>query len=159
RSQDARVPMSSRFTFHVSRFASLISLALLLVALLAACDNSGATATVAPTVTVALPTATIAPTVPATTVATATTASTSPGTTPTKAGFDLFPGATPTAQAGIAVAPLWVREAVLYQIFVRNFTPEGTLAAAQKRLPDLKDMGVNLVYLMPVHPTGKVNRK
>jgi glycosidase len=59
----------------------------------------------------------------------------------------------------MSIAPLWARDAVLYQIFVRNFTPEGTLAAAQKRLPDLKDMGINLIYLMPVQPTGKVNRK
>jgi len=58
-----------------------------------------------------------------------------------------------------ATAPAWARDAVIYQIFVRPFTPEGTLAAAQKRLPDLKDLGVNLIYLMPIHPIGKVNRK
>jgi 1,4-alpha-glucan branching enzyme len=71
----------------------------------------------------------------------------------------VLPGATPTAPADHAIAPLWVRDAVLYQIFGRNFTPKGTLAAAQQRLPDLKDMGVNLIYLMPIQPTGKVNRK
>src|SRR5438046_1466199 len=54
------------------------------------------------------------------------------------------PAGTPTAPPNMAVAPAWVRDAVLYQIFVRAFTPEGTLAAAQKRLPDLKDLGVNL---------------
>ena len=48
---------------------------------------------------------------------------------------------------------------MLYQIFVRAFTPEGTLAAATTRLSDLKGYGINLIYLMPIHPTGKVNRK
>jgi glycosidase len=149
--------MNSRFAYQLSRFAYLTALALLLVVSLAACDTSGGTATVTP----ALSTPTVAPTLtaaPPTSTIAAT--STSAGATPTtKAAFDVFPGATATAPADKAVAPLWVRDAVLYQIFVRNFTPEGTLAAAEKRLPDLKDMGVNLIYLMPIHPTGKVNRK
>ncbi len=121
----------------------LLLMALLLAMLLAACDSSTATPTLVP----APPTATLPP------VATVRPSPTSPPE------FDLFPGATPTAPPDKAVAPLWARDAVLYQIFVRNFTPEGTLAAAQKRLPDLKDMGINLIYLMPIQPTGEVNRK
>src|SRR5205814_9669567 len=66
---------------------------------------------------------------------------------------------TSPTEAPMAVAPAWARDAVLYQIFVRAFTPEGTLAAATAKLSELKDLGVNLIYLMPIHPIGKANRK
>lgn len=41
-------------------------------------------------------------------------------------------------------------ECVLYQLFLRPFTPEGTLAGAQKLLPHLKELGMDIVYLCPV---------
>ncbi|MCL9999631.1 MAG: alpha-amylase, partial [Erythrobacter sp.] len=53
----------------------------------------------------------------------------------------------------------WTRDAVLYQLNTRQFTPEGTFAAAQKQLPRLAAMGVDIIWLMPVHPIGEVNRK
>lgn len=40
--------------------------------------------------------------------------------------------------------------AVLYELHVGTFTPEGTLAAARQRLPYLRDLGVTIVQLMPV---------
>ena len=55
--------------------------------------------------------------------------------------------------------PEWSRDAVLYQINTRQFTPEGTFAAAQKELPRLKKLGVDILWLMPIHPIGEVNRK
>jgi len=55
--------------------------------------------------------------------------------------------------------PDWSRNAVLYQINTRQFTPEGTFAAAQKELPRLKKLGVDILWLMPIHPIGEVNRK
>ena len=55
--------------------------------------------------------------------------------------------------------PEWSRDAVLYQINTRQFTPEGTFAAAQKELPRLKELGVDILWLMPIHPIGEVNRK
>ena len=55
--------------------------------------------------------------------------------------------------------PEWARDAVLYQINLRQFTPEGTLAAAEAELPRLKDLGVDILWLMPIHPIGEVNRK
>ncbi len=66
--------------------------------------------------------------------------------------------ASPT-KPSMAVAPQWARDAVLYQVFVRDFTQEGTLVAAEKRLTDLQDLGVNVIYLMPIHPIGVVKRK
>lgn len=53
----------------------------------------------------------------------------------------------------------WTRDAVIYQLNTRQFTPEGTFAAAQKQLPRLAAMGVDIVWLMPIHPIGEVNRK
>jgi len=53
----------------------------------------------------------------------------------------------------------WVRDAVLYCVDVRVFTPEGTFAALEKRLPELKALGATVLWLMPVHPIGVRNRK
>ena len=53
----------------------------------------------------------------------------------------------------------WTADAVLYQLNTRQFTPEGTFAAAQKQLPRLAAMGVDIIWLMPIHPIGEVNRK
>ena len=55
--------------------------------------------------------------------------------------------------------PEWSRKAVLYQINTRQFTEEGTFAAAQEQLPRLKDLGVDILWLMPIHPIGEINRK
>ena len=46
--------------------------------------------------------------------------------------------------------PAWFTEGVMYQIQPRAFTPEGTLKAAEKKLPYLKDLGVTIAYLVPV---------
>ncbi len=55
--------------------------------------------------------------------------------------------------------PEWSKNATIYQINTRQFTPEGTFAAAEKQLPRLKELGVDIVWLMPVNPIGKKNRK
>ena len=46
--------------------------------------------------------------------------------------------------------PKWFTKGVMYQIQVRAFTEEGTLKAAERKLPYLKDLGVTIVYLVPV---------
>ena len=55
--------------------------------------------------------------------------------------------------------PEWSRSATLYELNTRQFTPEGTFAAAEAQLPRLRDLGVDIVWLMPIHPIGEVNRK
>jgi len=55
--------------------------------------------------------------------------------------------------------PEWARDAVLYQINTRQFTPEGSFRAAERELPRLKRLGVDVLWLMPVHPIGEKNRK
>ncbi|MCE5256187.1 MAG: hypothetical protein LLF89_04990 [Spirochaetaceae bacterium] len=47
----------------------------------------------------------------------------------------------------------------IYQIFVRNFTPEGTFNAAARRLAGVRAMGFDWVYLTPVQPIGQEGRK
>ena len=42
---------------------------------------------------------------------------------------------------------------------IRQHTVEGTFAAFQKDLPRLKKMGIDILWLMPVHPIGVKNRK
>jgi glycosidase len=52
-----------------------------------------------------------------------------------------------------------IDKVVLYEIYVRNFTPEGTFRAIIPQLDHLKSLGVNTVWLMPIHPVGVENRK
>ena len=53
----------------------------------------------------------------------------------------------------------WTKNASLYQINTRQFTPEGTFRAAEAQLPRLKELGVDILWLMPIHPIGKLHRK
>jgi glycosidase len=55
--------------------------------------------------------------------------------------------------------PAWSRTATIYEVNVRQYTPEGTFAAFERHLPRLKAMGVDILWLMPVQPIGRKNRK
>ena len=55
--------------------------------------------------------------------------------------------------------PQWSKNAVLYQLNTRQFTEQGTFNAAQQQLPRLKALGVDIIWLMPIHPIGEENRK
>lgn len=57
------------------------------------------------------------------------------------------------------VHPEWSKDAVIYEVNVRQYTPEGTFRAFEEHLPRLKDMGVDILWLMPIHPIGEKNRK
>lgn len=57
------------------------------------------------------------------------------------------------------IHPQWSYSAVLYEMNVRQLTPEGTLRAAARKLPFLRDMGIDAVWLMPIYPIGERNRK
>ncbi len=47
---------------------------------------------------------------------------------------------------------------VIYQLDLYNFTSQGTLAAAQQRLDYLKNLGIDVIWLMPIHPRGVQGR-
>lgn len=55
--------------------------------------------------------------------------------------------------------PAWAESAVIYQVNLRQFTPEGTINAFKAHLPRLKELGVDILWLMPIHPIGVKNRK
>ena len=55
--------------------------------------------------------------------------------------------------------PEWSYSAVLYELNVRQFTPEGTFVAAIERLPFLRSLGVDAIWLMPIYPIGLEGRK
>jgi glycosidase len=53
----------------------------------------------------------------------------------------------------------WSRHAAIYQVNVRQYSAEGTFAAVTAELPRLKAMGVDILWLMPIQPIGKRERK
>ena len=55
--------------------------------------------------------------------------------------------------------PEWSYSAVLYELNIRQFTPEGTFNAAIERLPFLRSVGVDALWLMPIYPIGVEGRK
>ncbi len=76
------------------------------------------------------------------------------------------PQATPGSTAALTGAavpsvahPAWSRNANIYEVNVRQYTPEGTLAAIRPHLARLQHLGVDILWFMPVQPIGKKNRK
>lgn len=61
--------------------------------------------------------------------------------------------------ASVDARPDWADDAVIYELFVRDFTPEGTFRAVIPRLPELKALGITTIWLMPIHPVGEERRK
>jgi glycosidase len=55
--------------------------------------------------------------------------------------------------------PLWAHQTNIYEINLRQFTEEGTFNAFAKHLPRLRDMGVEVLWFMPIYPVGLKNRK
>jgi len=53
----------------------------------------------------------------------------------------------------------WVRDGVVYEIYPRAFSPQGNFNGITARLDDLKDLGVTILWLMPIHPIGQEKKK
>ncbi len=56
-------------------------------------------------------------------------------------------------------APAWMDNAVIYEANLRQGTAERTLKGLQRQIPRLRDLGVDILWLMPVHPISEKNRK
>ena len=56
-------------------------------------------------------------------------------------------------------SPDWLRTGAIYEIFPREFSPAGNLAGVTARLDDLHRLGVNVLWIMPIHPIGQKFRK
>lgn len=52
-----------------------------------------------------------------------------------------------------------LRQKVMYSLFVRNHTPEGTFAAVEKDLDRIKGLGCDIIWFMPIQPVGVKQRK
>jgi len=55
--------------------------------------------------------------------------------------------------------PAWSHNASIYEVNVRQFSPGGTFAEFEEHLPRLKDLGVDILWFMPIHPIGEAQRK
>jgi cyclomaltodextrinase / maltogenic alpha-amylase / neopullulanase len=53
----------------------------------------------------------------------------------------------------------WVRDGVIYEIFPRAFSPEGNFNGITQQLDRLKDLGVTILWLMPIHQIGQQKKK
>lgn len=71
----------------------------------------------------------------------------------------LLTGCTAEPQSTDLVAPKFEHNAVIYEVNVRQFTQEGTFKAFEEHLPRLKELGVDILWLMPIHPISQEKMK
>lgn len=55
--------------------------------------------------------------------------------------------------------PKWVRSAVIYEVFPRNHSGDGTLAGLYRDLERIRSLHTDILWLMPIHPVGRAGRK
>src|SRR5882724_3138946 len=61
--------------------------------------------------------------------------------------------------ASARIAPSWLHDGVIYEVFPRQFSAEGSFSGVTARLGELKDLGVTIIWLMPINPIGEKLRK
>ena len=66
-----------------------------------------------------------------------------------------------TPEQGVALAPdtSWVARSAIYQVFVRDFSPTGDFRGVAAGLGRIEAAGADVLWLMPIHPIGELNRK
>jgi glycosidase len=64
-----------------------------------------------------------------------------------------------TLKVSQSPAPEWAKTATIYEVNLRQYTPEGTFQAFAKHLPRLRDMGIDILWFMPIQPIGLKERK
>lgn len=70
-------------------------------------------------------------------------------------GCNLFKKEAPKASQ----YPEWVKNSVIYEINTRQYSPEGTFKAFEADLPRIKELGIDILWFMPIYPIGEKNRK
>ncbi len=53
----------------------------------------------------------------------------------------------------------WIKSANIYEVNIRQYTKSGTIKEFEEHLPKLKELGVDILWLMPIYPVGEKNRK
>ncbi|MBI2427384.1 MAG: alpha-glucosidase C-terminal domain-containing protein [Ignavibacteriales bacterium] len=66
---------------------------------------------------------------------------------------------TPYAKDSARSSEDWVKSGIIYEVYTRAFSKEGNFAGVEKRLPELKKLGVSILWIMPIHPVGVEKRK
>ena len=56
-------------------------------------------------------------------------------------------------------SPEWIKNAVITEINLRSFSNAGTFKALETQIPELKELGITVISLMPIHPVGELNRR
>ncbi|MBK8489684.1 MAG: DUF5110 domain-containing protein [Saprospirales bacterium] len=64
-----------------------------------------------------------------------------------------------TLEVSLTPLPDWAKDATIYEVNVRQYTKEGTFNAFAKHLPRLREMGVDILWFMPLQPIGVKGRK
>ncbi len=66
-----------------------------------------------------------------------------------------------TLTSGVSMVkhPEWSYNLSIYEVNLRQYSPAGTFAGFEKHLPRLKELGVGIIWIMPIHPIGEKNRK
>src|SRR5258706_828445 len=67
--------------------------------------------------------------------------------------------ASPQAPPPTHTPPKWTRSAAIYEINVRQYTPQGTISALIPHIPRLRRLGIDVVWVMPIQPIGVARRK
>ena len=73
--------------------------------------------------------------------------------------FSCAPKQEEAQEAQASRHPEWAYDATIYELNTRQATPEGTFAAAEDLLPMLKENGIDIIWVMPCQPIGKITRK
>src|SRR5271170_367919 len=63
------------------------------------------------------------------------------------------------AQQPARHSPVWLRDGVIYEVNTRTFSAAGNFNGVIQQLPRLKALGVNILWLMPIHPVGRERSK
>ena len=63
------------------------------------------------------------------------------------------------AYSSNSVLPTWANSATIYEVNIRQYTEAGTFKAFEANLPRLQKLGVKILWLMPINPISKLNRK
>ncbi|MCK9408996.1 MAG: alpha-amylase family glycosyl hydrolase [Bacteriovoracaceae bacterium] len=66
---------------------------------------------------------------------------------------------TPYAKESARPSESWVKSGIIYEVYPRSFSKEGTFAGIEQQLPRLKELGVSILWIMPIHPVGAEKRK
>lgn len=74
-------------------------------------------------------------------------------------GCTAEPQAAPQETVIEQVVDYGLQDAVIYEVNIRQFTPEGTFKAFQEHLPRIKALGVEILWLMPIQPISEIKKK